>query len=52
VLQRHAVQKFHSNEGLTVVFTDIVNGADVRVIKCRRGLRLTLETGERLWVLG
>jgi len=52
VFQRHAVEKFHGDECLTVVFADVVDGADVRMIESRRGLRLALETGERLRVSG
>jgi len=33
VLERGAVEKFHGDEGATVFFTDVVDGADVRVIQ-------------------
>ena len=52
VVQRQPVEKLHGDEGLTVVFTDVVDGADVRVVERRCRLRLALETGERLRVLG
>jgi hypothetical protein len=48
VLQRQPVQKLHRDEGVPVLLTDVVDGADVRMIESRRGLRLTLETGECL----
>src|SRR5262249_34312312 len=30
MLQSLAVQKFHGDEGVTILFADVVNGADVR----------------------
>ena len=37
---------FHDNEGLPVVFADVINRADVGMIQGRGGMRLTLESGE------
>ena len=51
-LQSHPIQKLHGNESVAVLLANVINRADVRVIECGRSLRLTLETGERLWVLG
>jgi hypothetical protein len=34
VLERLAVEKFHRNEGLTIVFADFVDDADVRMGPC------------------
>ena len=33
LLQRLTLQQFHSDEGLTLAFVDLVNRADVRVVK-------------------
>jgi hypothetical protein len=44
------VQKLHRDEGVPVLFTDVVDCADVGMVQRRRGLRLSLEPGERLWV--
>jgi hypothetical protein len=52
VLQRYAVEKLHRDEGLTVVFADVVDRTNVWVIERRRRLRLSLETGKRLRVFG
>ena len=52
VLQRHPIQKFHGDEGLAVLLPDVIDGANVRVAESGRGLRLTLKTGQRLWVSG
>ena len=52
MLQRHAVQKFHGNERLPVLLTNIVNRADVGMIQRRCGLRFALETDECLRVSG
>src|ERR1700722_265972 len=48
MLQGHAVQKFHGDEGLAVFVADVVNRADVGMIQCRRSLSLTLKTGQGL----
>src|SRR5260221_6521417 len=52
VLQRRAFQEFHGDEGLPVLLTDVMDRADVGMIQCGRGLRLTLESGEDMRVLG
>ncbi len=44
VLHRFTVEKLHSNELLAVLLADVVNGADVRVIQRRSGLRFAAET--------
>ena len=48
VLQRHAVQKLHGDEGLAVLLADVVNRADVGMVQRGRGLRFALKTVERL----
>src|ERR1700737_2286091 len=50
VLQRHPVKKLHSDERLTILFADVMNSANVRVIQCRCGLGFALKTGECLRV--
>jgi hypothetical protein len=44
VFQRSAVEKLHGDKRAAVVFTDVMNRADVRMIEGRRGLRLALKT--------
>ncbi len=51
VLQGHALQIFHGDERLAVFLANVVNGADVGMVQRGRGLRLPLETAERLGVL-
>ncbi len=48
VFQCHPVQKLHSDEHLAILFADVMNGANVRVIQCRCGLGFALKTGECL----
>ena len=50
--QRLAFQQLHGNEGAPVVFINVVDGADVRVIQRRGGPRFALEPLEGLTVLG
>src|SRR2546427_6014823 len=52
VLQCHAVQKLHGNESLTILLTDVVNRADVRMVEGGSRLRLALEAGQCLRVSG
>jgi hypothetical protein len=52
VPERLTIEKFHRDELLAAVLADVVNGANVRVIQRRCGLRLTLETSEGLRVTG
>ncbi len=52
VLERHAVQEFHGDEGMAFVFADVVDSADVGMIQSRGRLRFALETGEGLRVAG
>ena len=52
MLQRHAVQKFHGDEGLTVVLIDFINGADIGMVQGRGRLRLALEAGQGLGIFG
>ena len=52
VLQRHALEKLHNDEGVPVLLTDVVNRADVGMIQGRSSLSLALESGERLRIAG
>ena len=52
MFQRCAIQILHGDERFSVLFADVVNRADVGVIQCRCGLRLALESGQRLRVAG
>ena len=52
VLERLAVEKFHGDEGLAVLFADVVNGADVGMVERGGRLRFALETGEGLGIAG
>jgi hypothetical protein len=52
VLQRHAVQELHDDERLTILLSDLMNRADVRMVERGRCTRLAAEAFERLCVLG
>ena len=52
VLERVPVQELHGDEGLGVMGSDFVDGADVRVIQGRRCLSLPLETAQSLGIPG
>ena len=51
VLQRLAVEQLHHDEALTLVFADVEEHADVRVIERRGDARLAREPGERLRIV-
>jgi hypothetical protein len=50
MLQRLTIQKLHSDESLAFVFTNLVNGANIWMVKRGSGLRLPLEAFESLMV--
>ena len=50
VFQRRTVQILHCNEGLIVLLSNFVDGADVRMIQSRRGLCFPPEPFKRLKV--
>jgi len=52
VFQCQTVQKFHHDEGLTVLFIDLVNSADVGMVQSRGGFGLTLKASESLRIFG
>ena len=50
--QRLTFEQFHDEIRLAIVFADVVDGANARMIQGRRGTGLTLETFERRGVFG
>ena len=52
MLERLAIEKFHGDKGFAVLLADVVNGADVGMIKGGGGLGFALETCEGLRVFG
>ena len=50
--ERLPIQQFHDNEGSSLGFVNLVDGADVRMIQCRGGFGFTLKTAECLRVFG
>jgi hypothetical protein len=48
MLEGHAVEEFHGDERMPLVFADVVDGADVGMIQGRGSLRLALEAAEGL----
>src|SRR4029077_7747851 len=51
MFQRHAIEVLHDDERLAVLVTDVVDGADIRMVECRCSSRFTAESLERLPVL-
>ncbi len=51
LLQAHALQLFHDNEGMSRVVIDIVDGADARMVQLRSRTRLAHKAVERLAVV-
>ena len=47
MLQRHALQQFHGDEGHARVLVNVVNRADARMIQCGGCLRLSLKSFKR-----
>ncbi len=52
VLQGRSIQELHRYEGLPTLLVNLVDGADVRVVQSRCGLRFPLETRQSLGILG
>src|SRR6266404_8862424 len=48
VLQRLAIEKFHGNEGLTVVFADFMDGANIWMVQGGSSLCLAVKASQRL----
>ena len=52
VLERFAFQELHGDEVLALVFPDLVDGANIRMVQSRGSARLALEARQRLLVAG
>jgi hypothetical protein len=52
MLQSRAFEKLHRDESPPILLADVVNGADVRMVKRRSRLCLSLKAGQRLRILG
>ena len=52
MLQRHAVQELHDDEGLTFTLADFMDRADIGMVERGRGASFTSEALQSLWVLG
>src|SRR5208283_5159793 len=52
MLQRHAIQKFHDDERLTLFLPDFMNSADIGMVQGRSRLSLSLEAGQGLRIFG
>ena len=52
VLERHAVEKFHRDEGLPVLIVNLVDGADIGVVQGGSGLRFPLKAAKSLGIFG
>ena len=52
ILQRHPVQKLHGDERFPILFTNIKDHANIRVIQRGGSLGFSLEPGQRLRVAG
>src|SRR5580692_2221664 len=51
-LQRHAVKKFHGDEGFSVLLANIMNRANVGMVQRGRRLSFALKSGESQRVAG
>src|ERR1700747_828524 len=52
MLQRDALEKFHGDEGLAILFADVVDGADVGMIERGGGLSFALKARQCLGIAG
>src|SRR5579863_2647014 len=52
VLQSLAFEALHGDEGASVFFADVVDGADVGMVESGGGLGLATKTAERLGIFG
>src|SRR6516164_5005208 len=46
VLQHHAIEELHGDESLSILLSDVVNGANIGMIQGGRGLCLTLKASQ------
>ena|ERR1700757_2013292 len=52
MFKSHPFQKFHHDERMTILLSDLMDRADVRMVQRGCSPRLTAESFERLLVLG
>ncbi len=52
VRQGHAVQKLHGDEGMAVLFANVVDGADIGMVQGGSGLGFALKTSESVGIAG
>ncbi|HUI77606.1 MAG TPA: hypothetical protein VLY24_06805 [Bryobacteraceae bacterium] len=52
VLQGHAIEVLHGDEGPAFMFANVVNGADVGVVQGGSGLSFALKPGQRIAIAG
>jgi hypothetical protein len=52
MLQGLPLEAFHGDEGLPILFTDVVDGTDVGVVESRGGFGFATKPTERLRVIG
>ena len=52
MLQRHAIEVLHDNEGLPVFLSNFMDSADIRMVQCGRRLRFALEACQGLNIFG
>ncbi len=52
MVERNAIEKFHGDEGLALVLTDVVNGTYVGMVEGRGGLGLAAKTSKGLDIAG
>jgi hypothetical protein len=52
MLQSFAFEEFHGDEGAALVFANIVNGADIRMIQGGSGFGFATEALESVFVVG
>ena len=50
--ERRSFEQLHDDERLAFILFNFVYRADVGMVQSRRGLRLALEPGQGLWVMG
>src|ERR1035438_2719027 len=52
MLQRLALEQLHGDKRTTFELSNVVNGADIRMVESGCGARFAAESFDRLWVLG
>jgi hypothetical protein len=51
-LVAHRVQKLHGDKRIAMLVVNFVDGADIRMVQCRGGLRFALKASEGLHIFG